>query len=127
MRYKTIATIAASLTFLNAILFLVFPEFSLALLERPTNPIGVLNTRISGACALGLGTMTWLFRSAKSADVQRVVCVANLTTFGILVFVDFHGLMVSAVNELGWLIFLADLMLFLGFLAIIYTSRGEWQ
>ena len=110
MKYKTITTIASILTFINAFFFLLFPKYSLFLLGRTTNLTGLMNTRISGACALGLGALTWSARDTKSNDVQRVVYIGNLIVFGILIPVDFHGLMVSAINEIGWLIFIVCIL-----------------
>lgn len=58
-------------------------------------------------------------------EVQRVVYIGNITTFGILIFIDFHGILVSAINELGWLIFFLDVLIFLGFLLSFFTDRGN--
>jgi hypothetical protein len=125
MKYKNITTIASILTFINAFFFLLFPDLSLFLLGRTTNLTGLMNTRISGACALGLSALTWSSRNTKSNEVQRVVYIGNLTAFGILIVVDFHGVMLSAINELGWLIFFVDLLIFLGFLSSAIKNRGS--
>ena len=125
MKFKTITTISSFLTFLSAFFFLVLPYFSLTLLGRTTNLTGIMNTRIAGACALGLSTLTWSARNTKSTEVQHVVYVGNITTFGILIFIDIHGILVSAINELGWLIFFFDVLIFLGFLLSIFTARGN--
>ena len=127
MKYKTITTISAILTLLNAISFLFFPEFSLSLLGRTTNLVGIMNTRISGACALGLGIWTWSARNTKFQDVRRIVYIGNITTFGVLIFVDLYGILESAINELGWLIFFIDLLIFTGFISSIFTYGGGKQ
>ena len=125
MKFKTIATISALLTFLNAVFFLLLPEFSLSLLGRNTNLIGIMNTRISGACALGLSTLTWSARNTKSLEVQKIVYIGNMTTFCILIIIDFHGAVINAINELGWLIFLIDLLIFLGFVLSVLKFRAK--
>jgi hypothetical protein len=84
-----------------------------------------MNTRISGACALGLSVITWLARDVKYPEVRRLVCYGLLTTFCILVVVDLNGIMTGAVNRLGWLIFIADLLLSLGFVLSIFTDGGR--
>jgi len=119
MKFKTITTISAILTFLNAISFLFFPEYSLSLLGRTTNLIGIMNTRISGACAFGLSAWTWSSRNTKETEVQRIVYIGNITTFGILIFVDLHGVLTGSINELGWLIFFVDFLILLGYIASI--------
>ncbi len=127
MKYKTIATISSLLTFLNAISFLFFPEYSLSILGRTTNLIGIMNTRLSGACALGLSVLTWSARNSRKQDVQRIVYVGNITTFGILIFIDVIGVLENAVNEIGWLIFFVDLLILLGFISSIFTGGGKNQ
>ena len=124
MRYKTITTIAAILTFVNAIFFLIVPVFSLFLLGRTTNLTGQMMMRESGACAFGLGLITWSMRKSNLPEVQRVVLLGNLVVFGILVFIDLHGLITNAINMVGWIIFSADLLLFLAFILSIFTGGG---
>lgn len=124
MKYKTIISAAAILSFLNGIFFLIVPVFSLSILGRETNLTGIMNTRISGACALGLAVIAWLARDVQYPEVRRLVTYGMLTTFCILVVVDLHGVLTSAINHLGWLIFIADLFLALGFVLSIFTARG---
>lgn len=125
MKFKSIATVAAILTFINAVFFLLAPVFSLGLLGRETNLTGILNTRISGADALGLALLAWLARDSKYPEVQRLVSFVLLVTFGVLALVDLNGILTEAVNELGWLIFVADLCLALGFSVSIFTAGGR--
>ena len=127
MRFKTIATIAGILTFVNAVFFLLAPVFSLRLLGHETNPTGIMITRISGACALGLSVMTWLARDTQAPQVRRLVSYGMLTAFGVLVVIDLAGILSGAVNGMGWLIFFADLFLSTGFLLSIFTDRGRQQ
>jgi uncharacterized membrane protein len=125
MKYKTITSIAAILTFINASFFTFAPVFSLSLLGRDTNLTGIMNTRISGACALGLSVITWLARDIKYPEVRRLVSYGMLTTFCMLVVIDLNGIMTGAINNLGWLIFSADLFLSLGFILSIFTDGGR--
>jgi uncharacterized membrane protein len=125
MKYKTITTLAAILSLLNACFFLLAPVFSLSLLGRETNITGIMNTRISGACALGLGIITWMARDSTYPEVRRMVTYGLLITFLILVVIDLHGVITGAVNGLGWVIFFADLFLSLGFILSIFTDGGR--
>jgi hypothetical protein len=125
MKFKTITSIAAILTIINASFFIFAPVFSLSLLGRDTNLTGIMNTRISGACALGLGVMAWLAKDINYPDVRRLVSYGMLTTLCILVVIDLNGIMTGAINELGWLIFIADCFLSLGFILSIFTDRGQ--
>jgi uncharacterized membrane protein len=127
MRFKTIATIAGILTFVNAVFFLLAPVFSLRLLGHETNPTGIMITRISGACALGLSVMTWLARDTQAPQARRLVSYGMLTALGVLVVIDLAGILSGAVNGMGWLIFFADLFISTGFLLSIFTDRGQQQ
>ena len=125
MKYKTITSLAAILSFLNGSFFILAPVFSLSLLGRDTNLIGIMNTRISGACAIGLAVIAWLARDIKYPEVRRMVSYGMLTTFCILVVIDLNGLMTGAINKLGWLNFFADLFLALGFILSVFTDGGR--
>jgi hypothetical protein len=125
MRYKIVTSAAAILSFLNGVIFLVVPTFSLSILGRDTNLTGIMNTRNFGACALGLAVMTWLAREIQYPEVRRLVSYGMLTTLGILVVIDLNGLITGAMNQLGWLFFLADLILSIGFLPSIFTGGGQ--
>jgi hypothetical protein len=125
MRYKIVTTAAAILSFLNGVFFLVVPSFSLSILGRDTNLTGIMNTRYFGACALGLAVMTWLAREIQYPEVRRLVSYGMLTTLGILVVIDLNGLITGAMNQLGWLFFLADLILSIGFILSIFTGGGQ--
>jgi uncharacterized membrane protein len=124
MKYKTITSAAAILSFLNGLFFLIAPVFSLSILGRETNLTGIMNTRISGACALGLAVIAWLARDVQYPEVRQLMTYGMLTTFCVLVVVDLHGVLTGAINSLGWLIFIADLFLSLGFVLSIFTARG---
>jgi hypothetical protein len=53
MKYKTVTSLAAILSFINGSFYILAPGFSLYILGRETNPTGIMNTRLFGACALG--------------------------------------------------------------------------
>ena len=125
MKYKTIATAASILTFINAIFFLFLPDMSLSFLGRSTNLVGIMSTRISGACALGISYITWSSRNTKTLEVQKIVTNGNLIMFGILILVDLYGVVWNVINDLGWLILLADLLIFYSFIMSFSTFRGS--
>jgi hypothetical protein len=125
MRYKLVTSIAAILSFLNGFLFLLAPVFSLSILGRDTNPTGIMNTRYFGACALGLAVILWLARDIRYPEVCRLVSYGMLTTLVLLVVIDLNGLITGAMNQLGWLLFLTDLLLSLGFILSIFTDGGR--
>ena len=125
MKYKTVTSIAAFLSFLNGILFILAPVFSLSLLGRETNLTGLMNTRFFGACALGLAVITWLARDTRIPEVRKLVSYGMLTTLVLLAVIDINGIITGAMNHLGWLIFIADFSLSLAFLLSIFTGGGR--
>jgi hypothetical protein len=114
-RLKALFTLMALLSFMNGLFYLLLPVFSLSILQRPTNPIGIMDTRLFGACALGLAAISWLARDFKDPGAQRAVVLGNLITLGLMVFVDLDGLLTGAIDWLGWLFFCLDLSLSLCF------------
>jgi hypothetical protein len=125
MKYKTVTSIAAILSLLNAVFFVLAPVFSLSLLGRDTNLTGIMNTRFFGACALGLAVITWLARDAQYPEVRRLVSLGMLITLGLLAVIDLDGIITGAMNNLGWLLFFADFSLSLGFLLSIFADGGR--
>lgn len=124
MKYKTVTSVAAILSFLNGVLFILVPAFSLSLLGRDTNLTGIMNTRFFGACALGLAVITWLARDIQYPEVRRLVTYGMLTSLSLLAVIDLNGIITGAINKLGWLMFLADLFLAIGFILSIFTDGG---
>ena len=125
MRYKIVTSTEAILSFFNGIFFLLIPVFSLSLLGRDTNLTGIMNTRFFGACALGLAVILWFTRDIQYPEVRRLVSFGMLTTLVILVLIDLNGIITGAMNQLGWLLFVADLTLSLGFIISIFTDGGQ--
>jgi hypothetical protein len=125
MKYKIVTSIAAILSFLNAAFFVLAPAFSLSLLGRETNPTGIMNARFFGACALGLAVITWLARNAEYPEVRRWVSYGMLVTLCLLFVIDLSGILSGAMNNLGWLFFIADFGLALGFILSIFTDGGR--
>lgn len=125
IKYKTVASIAAILSFLNAAFFILVPVLTLLLLGRASNPTGIMNTRLFGACALGLAIITWLARDTKYPEVRSWVSYGMMTTLGLLAVIDLDGLITGAMNYLGWVMFVADFALALGFAGSIFTGGGK--
>src|SRR5512135_46893 len=125
MRFKPLATIAAILTAVNAVFFLLAPTISLDLLGGHSDLTGLWIMRLSGACAFGLATMTWLARNNEIGETRRIMSWGNLVSFGLLAGVDLAGLLFRLVNVFGWFIFIDDLVLFGSFVVSVFTSRGQ--
>jgi len=125
MKYKTVAMIAAILSFLNAAFFILAPVLTLSLLGRNTNLTGIMNTRLFGACGLGLAVITWLARDANYPEVRTWVSCGMAVSLGLLAVIDLNGIITGAMNHLGWIMFAADLSLSLCFILSIFTDGGR--
>lgn len=123
MKPKILFSITAILSFINGFFFVFLPLISLLLLGQPVSEALVMNTRISGACALGLSIITWLARDSQDPKILKMVAIGNLVTLGMLVIVDAHGIMRGAINWLGWLFFLGDLILSLFFILLLVRKE----
>jgi hypothetical protein len=125
MKFKNIASITAILTFINAILFLLLPVLTMSMFGRTLSTTGIMNTRIAGACALGLGLILWQLRDIPASRIQTVISQSLLVTLLALVIIDLHGILTGAVNQVGWIIFIADFLMAAGFMSSIFTGTLE--
>ncbi|OGN74442.1 MAG: hypothetical protein A2X25_06030 [Chloroflexi bacterium GWB2_49_20] len=122
MKYKSIASITAILTFINAILFLALPALTMSMFGRTLSTTGIMNTRISGACALGLSLVLWQLKDLPPSRMQTAISKSLLLTMIVLVIIDLHGILTGAVNQFGWIIFFVDILMVAGFLSVVFTG-----
>lgn len=108
MNYKTLNIVTAFLSMVNSLFYLVWPAISLEIMSRTTNPVGLLNTRMAGACALGIAVITWMSRNIKETSFQHIISAGNMAMFAALVIVEIHGIWSGAFNWIGWLFVTAD-------------------
>ena len=89
------------------------------LLGQTAGLIGVMNTRVAGACALGMCLVSWLSRNVEDRSFQRIVITANLVMLSTLTVIEIHGTLTGALNWVGWLFVLADSLLVVGYAALL--------
>lgn len=123
--FRNLNILTAGGSLVNSVFYLAAPEFSLLLLGQGSNPIGLMNTRVAGACALGMSVINWQSRNVAESHFQRIVAVGNLVMFCLLVWIEIHATLTGAMNWVGWLFLLADSLLGLGYaLFLIRSSRS---
>lgn len=110
---------------INSLFYLLAPVFSLVLMSRTTNPVGLLNTRMAGACALGITVITWQSRNITERKFQNIVSAGNLAMFTALVAVEIHGIMSGAFNWIGYLFLTADSLLAFAYLWFYFKTREK--
>jgi hypothetical protein len=124
LNFKNLNTVTAALSLINGVFYLVFPVFSLMLLGQSAMPIGILNTRVAGACALGMCLITWLSREVTEKQFQRIVIAGNLIMLTILAVIEILGTLVGTLNWIGWLFIAADSLLATGYAFLLKKNRG---
>ena len=94
------------------------------LLGRSATPIGLLNTQIAGACALGMCAINWLSREIDNIQFQRIVITGNLIMFSILTIVEIQAIMTSAINWVGCLFVITDGLFTAGYAYLYKKTMG---
>lgn len=125
MKFKGIVIITALGILVNALLFLLFPVYSMTILGRTLNGAGIMNTRISGACALALSLWLWQSRNMSSSLEQKKVAGVFLILFILMVAIDIHGLLTGAINQVGWVMTAVDLLLGCAFLFLVIKPANS--
>ena len=124
MNFKNLSVLTVILSLINSIFYLLFPAFSLLLLGQTAGPIGLLNTRVAGACALGMAVITWLSRDIQETSYQRIVISGNLIMLSVLTLVEIEGTLSGALNWVGWLFIIADSLLAVSFARLLNKTAG---
>lgn len=124
MKLSSLFRITAIFSFLNGVFYLFTPEFSVSILGRSTDAVGILNMRYFGAAALGIGYISWFGQKTRSWEFQRVIAIGVLIILSISAVVGLIGTLSGAVNEFGWLFVGADSLLSIGFSLILIKRRG---
>lgn len=124
LNFKNLNTITAALSLINSTFYLVFPVFSLMLLGQNTTPIGTLNTRVAGACALGMCLITWMSREVTEKHFQQIVITGNMVMLTVLAAIEIHGTLTGTLNWIGWLFIAADTLLASGYAFLLKKNWG---
>lgn len=125
MSFKFLNTFTAIGSLINAGFYLLAPAFSLFLMGANTNAVGLLNTRVAGACALGICVIDWGTRQITDSHIQRIISTGNLIMFVPLVTAEIHGTLSGAINWVGWLFILTDTFLAIGYARLLIQSSGS--
>ena len=125
LNFKNLNTVTAAGSLINSIFYLLAPAFSLGLLGASAGPIGLMNTRVAGACALGMCVVSWLSRNWTEPALQRIVIAGNLTMLTVLSAIEIHGTVSGTMNWVGWLFVSADTLLAAGYAVLLKRVWGD--
>ena len=117
MTYRTILTVAAILSFLFGIGFVLMPGQLVTLYNVALDDAGRYIAQLYGATLLGFGLLNWFARDFDGGSVQRAVLTANTLTAALGFVFSLIGQLggVPEVNALGWSTVGLYLLLALGF------------
>lgn len=117
MTYRNVLTVAAILSFLFGLGFMLMPGQLVTFYGVEVNDTGRYIAQLYGATLFGFGLLNWFAREFGDGSVQRAVLTANALTaalgFIFSLLAQFGG--VPGANALGWSTVLLYLLLALGF------------
>lgn len=117
MTYKNALTVAAVLSFLFGLGFMLMPGQVITFYGVEVNDVGRYIAQLYGATLLGFGLLNWFARDFEGGSVQRAVLLANAVTAVLGFLFSLFGQLggVQGVNALGWSTVLIYLVLALWF------------
>jgi hypothetical protein len=117
MNYRTVLTVAAVLSFLFGIGFILMPGQLVTFYGVELDDTGRYVAQLYGATLFGFGLLNWLARDFREGYVQRAVLTANTLSAALGFLFSLFGQLggVAGVNALGWSTVLIYLLLTLGF------------
>jgi hypothetical protein len=126
MKLNTVFLAAAILGVVFGLFALVAPAPFITL-QGLTPSLGLgIALRGIGAAYLGYAALNWLARGWTDRTARRGAAIANLIGFGLTAVVTLYGIF-SAVGAPGpgWLNFVLELLIALGFAYVIYLKPAE--
>lgn len=124
MNFKNLSVVTVILSLVNSIFYLLIPAFSLMLMGQTAGPIGLLNTRVAGACALGMATITWFARNVQESSTQKIVIRGNLVMLTLLTLIEIGGTLTGVLNWVGYLFIIGDSLLAIGYARLLLKIVG---
>lgn len=117
MTYRNVLTVAAILSFLFGLGFMLIPGPLVTLYNVQLDEAGRLVGQLYGATLFGFGLLNWFARDFTDGSVQRPLLTANFLTASLGFLFSLIGQLggVANVNALGWSTVLLYLLLALGF------------
>lgn len=117
MNFKNVQTVAAVLSILYGLGFMLFAGPLVTLYNVQLNDAGRYVAQLYGATLFGFGLLNWLVRDVTERSIQHVVLTANVltATLGFLFSLMAQLGGVQGANALGWSTVVLYLLLALGF------------
>src|SRR5260370_31708444 len=122
MSTKLYLTIAAVLTVLYAIGFIILPGPTVVLFGGPPEPHVMLNLQFFGAALLALAVTEWFAKDFREPDAVRGVLIGAAVGDVAVGLVNVWGMIQGLVNALAWTSLIVIGLLLLGALYCLSTG-----
>ena len=125
MTYRNVLTVAAVLSILYGLSFMLLPGPLVSLYNVQLNDAGRYIAQLYGATLFGFGLLNWFARDFTGSSVQRSLLTANALTaslgFIFSLIAQLGG--VQGANGLGWSTVVLYLLLALAFLYLRFMRQ----
>lgn len=115
MKLNTFMSIAAIVSFIFGVGFIVAPSASLTLYGESTDIVGQFLGRYLGASLVGLAFVIWLTRNAAASPIRKGLLVGLFVTNVLGLVVAIYDMFSGTGNALSWLNIAIFLLLAIGF------------
>lgn len=115
MKLRNLFILNTVVALLFALVLLLVPAVFMDLFGFPNNAGAKLLGQLIGVELLVGGLVTYFARDSRDYNALRGITLANLVASVVGVIVSLGGILSGAMNDLGWVIFAAYLVLVLGF------------
>lgn len=126
MSVKTLFSIAAVLTLLLGVSWMLFPATMLSAWNVPAGGITVYMSRRYAGMFLGYSAILWLSRSAPSSPTVTAITIGGFVASGVMAVLSFIGVVTGTIGPAAWGAVVIEGLLACGFgYSGLPSSRGK--
>jgi len=121
---KTFFTVAALVTFVLGIAWLLFPEAMLASWGARPEGIAAYVGRRYGALMLGYTAILWHSRAASASAARSAILAGGAIVTTMMAILSFVGAVTAVIGPAAWTAVVIEALLAAGFLYFFVTAGG---
>jgi hypothetical protein len=125
MKLSTLFIIAAVISFLYGLAFMIVPANTMALYGVSLSVGGLFIVRYLGATFIGLAVLAWLARNARPSEARAAIVLALFTTTALGFVVALYDKFAGVGNALVWSSVVIYLLLAIGFGYFSFMRGGD--
>jgi len=120
---KTLFAVAAGLTLLLGVGWLVFPQAMLSWWSVESDGVGVYVARRYGGLLFGYATILWLSRSTTSSPARAAILAGGAVVTTVMTLLSLFGVLSAVVGPEAWGAVVIEGALAAGFIYYCVTAR----